>query len=224
MQCPSVEGRVSTALSFAFFHTAYVRHESVCPDWVCTHFRHAQPTLCQQTHENHATHLGYFARNWFRFAWNRQHLRLLAGLQVWNHLVIKYLGHWTLSMNTEASRLATNASIKCLANIHYLVTREFNGLMWWKCLQQTNVGVVTPLSSHSRRMENEDVAHYPWMAEGPCSEDGEWRKLFLHGRRKLLGEGFTAKPMCTTKCAWWMTMGLHSIRFSCTTCGRGVFV
>ena len=52
-------------------------------------------------------------------------------------------------------------------------------------------GVVTPLSSHSQFSENGDVAHSPWKAEGPFSEDwgfhysypqvknGEWRKLLV---------------------------------------------
>jgi hypothetical protein len=37
-------------------------------------------------------------------------LTLLANLQVCNHLAINYLGHWTLSMNTQ-SQQATNATI-----------------------------------------------------------------------------------------------------------------
>jgi len=35
------------------------------------------------------------------------------------------------------------------------------------------IGVVTPLSLYSQRMENGDVARSPGMAEGPFSEIGE---------------------------------------------------
>lgn len=66
----SVEGGVSTTLSFMIFHIAHVRRESMYMSRLGAHSRHcdAQPTLCQQTHENHATHLGLSARNWCRFA------------------------------------------------------------------------------------------------------------------------------------------------------------
>jgi hypothetical protein len=36
--------------------------------------------------------------------------------------------------------------------------------------QERTIGVVTPLSSHSRRSENGDVAPSPWMAKGPFSK------------------------------------------------------
>ena len=62
------------------------------------------------------------------------------------------------------------------------------------------LGVVTPLSSHSRRSESAAVAPSTWMAEGPFSENGkpnffsstseEWR---------ILGEGFTAGLMFLTR-------------------------
>jgi hypothetical protein len=67
-----------------------------------------------------------------------------------------------------------------------------------------SIGVVTPLSSHSRRMENGDVARSPWMAEGPL-ENGEWRKLLVEGFiifhlwLLLLSHGIH-----TIKSAWWM--------------------
>ena len=82
------------------------------------------------------------------------------------------------------------------------------------------VGVVTPLSSHSRRMEKGDVACSSWMAEGPISEIGEWgmKKTSSPPRvkneewRKLLVEGFIIFHMRLllspgihiTKSAWWL--------------------
>jgi hypothetical protein len=68
------------------------------------------------------------------------------------------------------------------------------------------IGVVTPLSCHSWRMENGDVARSPWMARGPFSEIGEWRM------EKTSCEGFIifhlglllSPGMHTTKSAWWM--------------------
>ena len=55
--------------------------------------------------------------------------------------------------------------------------------------------VVTPLSSHSRRMENGDVARSPWTAEGSFSENGEWNFCSSMGgewrMENDLGEGFT---------------------------------
>ena len=51
----------------------------------------------------------------------------------------------------------------------------------WSRSDLETLGVVTPLSSHSRRMENGDVARSSWMAEGPFSENGEnfLRKVLL---------------------------------------------
>jgi hypothetical protein len=53
-------------------------------------------------------------------------LTLLASLEVCNHLAINYLGHWTLSMNTQIQQATNVTIIKNLANIHYVViTRGF---------------------------------------------------------------------------------------------------
>jgi hypothetical protein len=84
--------------------------------------------------------------------------------------------------------------------LFFLFHQGFGRSFTWKSLLLVILGVVTPLSSHSQRMENGDMARSPWMAEGPFSEIGEWRmkKTSSPPRVKngenFLCEGFTAKP------------------------------
>ena len=62
------------------------------------------------------------------------------------------------------------------------------------------IGVVTPLSSHSQRSKNAEVAPSPWMAEGPFSENGKSNFSSSTGEEwRILGEGFTACLLFLTR-------------------------
>ena len=76
---------------------------------------------------------------------------------------------------------------------------DFRGVFEWPLdtfFWALTIRVVTPLSSHSRRSENGDVAPSPRMAEGPFSENGKPNFVSSAGEEwRILGEGFTTGLM-----------------------------
>ena len=78
-----------------------------------------------------------------------------------------------------------------LGSHNFMVTALSSCVKWLLCkCPKSTVGVVTPLSSHSRRSENAEVAPSPWMMEGPSSENGNPYFFSSTGEEwKILGEG-----------------------------------
>jgi hypothetical protein len=105
------------------------------------------------------------------------------------------------NFNCECTSGELPSNCRCGGRTHVIQAWCERGLSGYVlCLHVHTVGVVTPLSSHSPRSENGDVATCPWEAEGPFSENGNPNFFSSFGEEwAILGEEFTpGVPLLTS--------------------------